>query len=120
MICSCCEKEIGSDEEFYSNGEEFYCQDCVKEETVTYYILLGEDTYLQDNEIDKYDNIEEAIQDLKNKVDWCQNRIEYLKKSISNYGKEDLDYQIGNRLINDKIADMEKYKKQINYLMEDK
>lgn len=46
MRCSCCEKEIQENEKFYEIDDEFYCDDCVEEQTVTFTGLMVETSHI--------------------------------------------------------------------------
>lgn len=92
MRCEhCCEK-IEKEDSFYEVNGDFYCADCVQEETVTYYIIGGERETGED-EVYMFDN-------LKQYSAYVSDEIEYLKERI------------------EKIEIMDKEEKRKNYILE--
>lgn len=74
MRCKhCCEK-IEKEDSFYEVDGDFYCEDCVQEETVTYYIIGGERETGED-EVYLFDN-------LKQYSAYVSGEIEYLKERM--------------------------------------
>ncbi len=57
--CLHCDKKIGENEEFiFVNENEVYCRDCVEEESITTYQIMGD--YVGDeNNTEEYDSIKE-------------------------------------------------------------
>ena len=64
MRCSCCENEIKEDESFYKIDDEFYCDDCVEEQTVTFYRINGGDEPYHEDEVGCYRNRSEYVNDM--------------------------------------------------------
>ncbi|AYV94345.1 hypothetical protein FUSNEC_GEN_294_01455 [Fusobacterium necrophorum subsp. funduliforme] len=79
MICSCCEKEIKEDEKFYEIDNEFYCDDCVEEKTITYYELENGEKY-EENDVCCYRNTSGYINDIKVQIDYYQKDLDYYSK----------------------------------------
>lgn len=76
MKCFACDREIKENEKIYVNESEIYCSDCIREETLTQYILNGEVLLGQDDEVQVYGDKNEAITE-------CNSRLEYLTKQLN-------------------------------------
>lgn len=90
MKCYGCGRDIKEDEEFYIHEDTVYCSDCVKGETVTYYMMDGE-VLGQDDEVQVYEDKNEAVTD-------CKKRLKYLRetlKDIETRDKESHWYKCG-------------------------
>ncbi len=80
MKCSCCEKEIQENERFYEIEDEFYCDDCVEEQTVTFYRINGGDEPHHEDEVSCYRNRGGYINDIKVQIDYYQSDLDYYSK----------------------------------------
>lgn len=67
--CLHCDKKIGENEEFiFVNENEVYCRDCVEEESITTYQIMGD--YVGDeNNTEEYDSIKEFEKTLKDEIE---------------------------------------------------
>ncbi|WP_338993161.1 hypothetical protein [Fusobacterium vincentii] len=74
--CLHCDKKIGENEKFiFVNENEVYCRDCVEEESITTYQIMGD--YVGDeNNTEEYDSIKEFEKTLKDEIERWE---EYLK-----------------------------------------
>lgn len=102
MECSCCERKIKKGEAFYKYSGEYYCEDCVEEETITYYVVGGGDP-LDENEVEYFEDKGSLIRDLKDTrkrlIDEIQENKVLLKEKIktSNEDKYLEEYIISRR-----------------------
>lgn len=117
MRCSCCGKEIKNGESFYEIEGEYYCQDCVKERTVTYYTIVGdEEEPIEEDDVSEYYYLEELIDHLKFELEWCIERIEKSKKELNEYAKNSISWKAIKSEIKYYNEDLEKLKKEIKEL----
>lgn len=105
MKCSCCEKEIKEDEKFYEIDNEFYCDDCVEKQTVTFYRINGGDEPHHEDEVGYYRNRDGFIQDI-------EKQIEFHKRAMLVYSakKDDFSKSIVERA-KKKIQKLEEQKR---------
>lgn len=106
MRCSCCENEIKENERFYEIEDEFYCDDCVEEQTVTFYRINGGDEPHHEDEVGCYRNRERFIQNI-------EREIEFHKRAIDVYSVEENDF--GKSIVETakkKIQKLEEQKKK--------
>lgn len=86
MRCSYCEKEVKKDERFYEIEHEFYCDACVEERTVTYYVVAGETCY-EEEEVGCYRNRERFIQNIEREIEFHKRAIDVYSVKEDDFGK---------------------------------
>lgn len=79
MECCYCGKKIKEKDIFYLIEDNFYCTDCCKEETHTFY-KVGADSNYDEDEVEEFLDMDEAITDNELK-------LERIKKTIKNFEK---------------------------------
>lgn len=79
MRCSCCENEIKEDERFYEIEDGFYCEDCVEEESITFYSINGGEQHHED-EVGYYRNRDGYINDINVQIRFYQSDLDYYSK----------------------------------------
>lgn len=106
MKCNWCEREIQEDERFYEIEAEFYCDNCIEEETVTYYEKQNGEKY-EEREVNCYRNKEGYIQNVEQK-------IKFHKRAIDVYSemKDELSKKI-TETAKQKIQKLEEQKKMV-------
>ncbi|MBR8733189.1 hypothetical protein IX329_000762 [Fusobacterium necrophorum] len=88
MRCSCCEKEIQENEKFYEIEDEFYCDDCVEEQTVTFYRINGGDEPHHEDEVGCYKNINGYINAINVQMKYYQEDLDYYSKKHDEISKK--------------------------------
>ncbi|EIJ70627.1 hypothetical protein HMPREF1049_1357 [Fusobacterium necrophorum subsp. funduliforme ATCC 51357] len=80
MRCSYCENEIKEYERFYEINNEFYCEDCVEEQTVTFYKIKDGDEPYHEDEVGCYRNRERYIDNINVYLKYYQSDLDYHSK----------------------------------------
>lgn len=87
MRCSFCEREITKDERFYEIQDEFYCNDCVEEESITFYSTNGGERHHED-EVGCYKNINGYINAINVQMKYYQEDLDYYSKKHDEISKK--------------------------------
>lgn len=87
MRCSCYEREITKDERFYEIQDEFYCNDCVEEESITFYSINGGERHHED-EVGYYRNRDDYINFIKVQMKYYQEDLDYYSKKHDEISKK--------------------------------
>ena len=92
IYCENCGAEIKDGEKFYEAClGEFYCKDCVKEQTLTYFTVdsepigTNEDTGI-------YFNHKQLKEEIEHKIKWCDEWIEAYQNDNTKAGKFTLEF----------------------------
>lgn len=101
MECCGCRIGINKEYNFYKVGDDFYCENCVEEDYITYYSVCGE--HYEEDEVEAYNGVSDLIKRINMNIEYRKRRIEYCQKQEKNeFNKSEILYN------QDKIKELEK------------
>lgn len=118
MICESCENKIFKDDEFYEINGEYYCKNCVDEIPVTYY-TLDHETYLKEDDVCVYNNLQDLKRKLKMRLAHNKDEINKYKNQLAYYKEDDDCCKIINIQIENKLKQYENNLKKFEELLDE-